>query len=420
MHGVHRLICAVGAALMATIAATAANQAHAEVYSWTQHAVGGLEARAITDHATCPVAEIDGRPAAMQARAQPGDGFPITVCTLAVPDASKVLLIAGRALPLPAGAPKRIAVIGDTGCRLKGSYLQACNDLEKWPFRRIAEAVAAKKPDLIIHVGDYHYRETTCPIGDAGCAGSPFGDNWSAWREDFFAPALPLLSAAPWVAVRGNHEECARGGRGWSRTLEAADFNAVAGCNAASQPFIVQLPQVALAVVDTSLAPEPTMDEALAAVFRAQYALLAKLEPKPIWLLQHRPIWSTGGVVAGLPFGDNKTLALAARDTLPAHVQFILSGHHHIFQVLSYAEDLPAQIVVGHGGDFLNKGRSTDPAGWTINGATIKSGLHQAGRFGFAMLEPHDGTWVVTNYDQNGAALQHCSFNGRQASCATE
>ena len=61
---------------------------------------------------------------------------------------------------------------------------------------------------------------SSSPAGLAGCAGSPFGDNWPTWQADFFAPAQPLLRAAPWVVVRGNHEDCSREGLGWFRFLD--------------------------------------------------------------------------------------------------------------------------------------------------------------------------------------------------------
>ena len=48
-----------------------------------------------------------------------------------------------------------------------------------------------------------------------GCAGSPWGDNWTTWQADFFTPAAPLLAAAPIVLVRGNHEDCDRAGPGF-------------------------------------------------------------------------------------------------------------------------------------------------------------------------------------------------------------
>lgn len=407
------------AALVALLAVSAwpVSPARAFVYSWTQYSIAGLEARAATDAGTCPAANIDGKVVPMLSRAMPDEAFPLSACSLPLAATVKTVSIDSKPLPLGAPAPKRIAILGDTGCRLKEIYTQSCNDPAQWPFGVIAAAIAAKKPDLIIHVGDYHYRETPCPSGDAGCAGSPYGDNWDAWREDFFKPVAPLLQSAPWVFVRGNHEDCKRGGRGWSRMLEPADFDAIRQCNRTTEPYLVHLPNVTLAVVDTATAPEPTLDTRRAEAFRKQYASLPR-DAGPVWLLQHRPIWSTGGTVAGLPFGDNKTLAEAARNTLAPNVQLMLSGHHHIFQVLSYVENLPAQLVVGHGGDYLNLGRTIDPAGLVINGITVKSGLHVTGQFGFAIMESQGDAWTVTNYDRTGAPQHTCAVAGRQASCS--
>ena len=123
--------------------------------------------------------------------------------------------------------------------------------------------------------------------------------------------------------------------------------------------------------------------------------------------------------MAGFPFGDNKTLAAAARDTLPKQVELMISGHHHIFQVLNYAEDLPPQIITGHGGDYLNIGRSHNPAGWVINGVTVKSGLHEIGKFGFAMIEPQGNGFILTNYDVSGKALQRCGMKTRVLACSS-
>ncbi len=64
------------------------------------------------------------------------------------------------------------------------------------------------------------YREDECPAGNTGCAGSPSGYGWAPWNADFFAPAAPLFAAAPWVMVRGNHEDCSRAGEGWFRFLD--------------------------------------------------------------------------------------------------------------------------------------------------------------------------------------------------------
>ncbi len=417
MHG----LIGIGARVLGFLAVSSL-PVHAESRAWLQYVADGVEARVITDSSICPQMTVDGNAVAMTVRAGPSAGFATTVCSTKVPPAAVTVRVENIALQMPVSAPKRIAIVGDTGCRLKGIYIQACNDPLQWPFRKIADAIAAKAPDLIIHVGDYHYRETPCPLGDAGCAGSPSGDSWDVWREDFFTPAARLLARAPWVMVRGNHEVCGRGGIGWTRMLEAAPFDLVKPCAGTSAPFLVRLADMTLAVVDTSGAPEPIAAGAVSEEFRGYYAGLETTTSGPVWLLQHRPIWSAGGMVAGLPFGDNKTLAAAARSVLPKRVQLILSGHHHVFQVVSYYEDLPAQIVVGHGGDYLNKGRSTDPAGWSINGVTVKRGVHQVGQFGFAMMEADaaTGQWGLSNYDTEGMAMQRCNLSGRDVTCVSE
>jgi hypothetical protein len=281
----------------------------------------------------------------------------------------------------------------------------------------IAEVVAQLKPDLVIHVGDYHYRETPCPADEAGCAGSPFGDTWPVWRADFFSPADTLLKVAPWVFVRGNHEECDRGGQGWSRALEPYMFDAAKDCNGVGKPFVVRLPGLTLAVVDVSSAREERVDEVQAQAIREQYHSLDGTTVGPTWVLQHRPIWSPGGTFAGKLVGDNKTLAVAASGMIPENVELILSGHHHLFQVLSYQSNLPVQIVSGNSGDYLNPVSSTDPTGWVINGITVKSGLHMPGSFGFSIFEKQNEGWLLTNYSRLGVVRTSCFIKDRTAAC---
>ncbi len=217
--------------------------------------------------------------------------------------------------------------------------------------------------------------------------------------------------------VRGNHEECDRGGQGWSRTLAPYAFVAETRCDGSGEPFAVPLPDLTLAVLDVSSAREAKRDETQAEAFRAQYKAVAKMSSGPIWILQHRPIWSAGGAFAGKLVGDNKTLAAAAQDVIPANVDLILSGHHHLFQVLKYKADLPVQVVAGHGGDYLNQASPLDPAGWTFGQVVVESGINMTGTFGFAILEKQDGGWQLVDYDEFGVALKWCKLKGRAATC---
>ncbi len=214
-------------------------------------------------------------------------------------------------------------MIGDTGCRIKGTAIQNCNDPKQWPFAEIAAQAAKLKPDLVIHVGDYLYRESPCPAGDKRCDGTPWGDNWPAWAADFFTPAAPLLAASPWVILRGNHEDCERSGPGWLRLLGPLLFNPVAGCVSHVPLYTVPLGDVDLAVMDNADAPDATVDADLRTEYEADFAQLAKLK-MPLWFAMHRPIWGAvtlqqfGMSVTG---GGNRTLIAS----LPTPIQHVVA-----------------------------------------------------------------------------------------------
>ena len=413
------------AQFLALSAALVASTAQArDLYRWVQYVPGGIEARAVTDSPACPAANIDGQPANMVERSAPGANYPVRGCALPVPKGAKLVTIDGVPVPLPKERANRILVMGDTGCRMKGAdRAQACNDISEWPFRLGAAMSSDFKPDLVIHVGDMHYRETACPVGDKGCAGSPFGDTWGVWKEDFFDPAEPLLNTAPWVMVRGNHEECGRGGIGWARTLDPYAYDPQSGrdgCLGVKQPYQVDLGGVTVVVMDVSTADDQKVNEAQAALFRPQFEL-AKSIPGPVWFTFHRPIWAMETMVKGKLIGDNKTLAAAAKGALSPNVQALLSGHIHVFEVLKYENDLPLQLISGNGGDELSMD-VVPPVGLEVNGEKIIAGVAKPGIFGFAMMERDtadaSGTkWALTAHDRRGQIIARCNLDNRQLSC---
>jgi hypothetical protein len=75
---------------------------------------------------------------------------------------------------------RRIVVIGDTGCPLKGTLARDCNDPVKWPFAVVACLAAPRRPDLVFHVHHYLYRKSACPDDRPGCLASPYGDSRAA------------------------------------------------------------------------------------------------------------------------------------------------------------------------------------------------------------------------------------------------
>jgi hypothetical protein len=144
---------------------------------------------------------IDGAQQPMTIRALPDATFPVLVCERPIPAGVTSASVENLPLPLPKATLKSIAAFGDTGCRLKAAKaatkggnaaadedrgkFQDCNNPALWPFVQVAQSVADAKPDLVIHLGDYLYRESACPQDDAGCARSPFGDDWPTWKAIF-------------------------------------------------------------------------------------------------------------------------------------------------------------------------------------------------------------------------------------------
>ena len=155
----------------------------------------------------------------------------------------------------------------------------------------------------MIHVGDYLYRVAPCPAGNAGCAGTPYGDNWPAWKADFFAPASPLLAAAPWVFVRGNHESCLSMGRGYLRLIGPLNF--APGCAGHLAPYRVPLGDFELMVMDNADADDVNVDAAKTPVYQAELAEAVRPSPLPVWLVMHRPIWAAMTGPLGVPIGGN-------------------------------------------------------------------------------------------------------------------
>lgn len=403
-------------ALLACLAFFALTPARGgDFYFWTQFTESGVEARAVVEEGLCPQASVDGRDAKMVVRASASAAFPVTVCALRIPKGAIAATVKGRPLALPRERIDRILLIGDTGCRLKALTLQGCNSLKAWPLRLVADLSAETAPDLVIHVGDLIYRERECPQDMKACAGSPHGDSFETWKADWFQPAQALLEAAPIVFVRGNHEDCARNGAGWTRFSSAFAF--AESCSHQEPPFFLDLGGVTLAVLDVTQAEDRVADDATSLLFKGQFAGLASMRG-PLWIAMHKPVYGATRVKDGIVEGENKTLVAAARDAMPQNVEALLSGHLHVFQAMSYAQDFPAQIIAGMGGDMLDALAPNRIDGLVIGDRTVENGFGVPNKFGYAMLERQgDGGWLLQDFDAHGAPLARCRLNGRKLSC---
>lgn len=369
----------------------------------------------------CPAIAIDGAQQPMSVRAPADTGndaaFPVLTCEFLIPSGAGSASVLGRDLPLPKSAFNAIAAFGDTGCRLnqwENAY-QDCDKTAKWPFSKVAAAVAKEKPDLVIHVGDYYYRESACPTAMPGCKGSPYGDSWDTWKADFFAPAAPLLTQAPWIMTRGNHEDCSRGGVAYFRFLapDVAPNQSPRACVDLMPYYTVAAGGRSFIVMDSANAKDGCKTSCNDADFAAQFAAM---KPAPgTWWISHRPVWGIGR-----NFTVNEALqrALAATNgKLPDGIVLALSGHMHTWEALSFADNRSPQLIVGNGGTALDETIKRKLIGFSIGGTTVSDAKIEHS-WGYTIFTPaKGGAWTATFRDITGKQKFACTLTPTDMDC---
>jgi hypothetical protein len=378
---------------------------------------GRLIARVIVD-GECPSLVIDDLDVDMTRRAPASDAFPVTACEATVPFGTSSASILNQDLPLPRGPIRRIAVIGDTGCRVNDweKKYQACNDSEAWPFARVAESVAAWHPDLIVHVGDYLYRESPCPTNFGGCEGNPHGDNWATWDADFFDPAASLLGSAPWIFMRGNHETCNRNPEGWFHFLDPRTYQAT--CQRFTEPYVILLLGPTFAVIDSAEAADESDTPQETAEYTREFEVLGQIAAPGSWLVTHRPVW---GILKSKQREfdvENATYAASSGDSLKANYAVVLSGHIHVAETIAFDEtsDRRPQLISGNAGTALDDIPTASPSAGELGDPAVAQ-AETLSAFGFMTIEPNGDGWIATQRDKNGNPLLDCILDVSELRC---
>lgn len=418
-------------------------------------------ARAITTDGTCPALLLDGAPAAapMGVRFSNTPGFPVTECEAIVPPGHAVATVGDVTLKLPVANPRRILVIADTGCRMNGASQQNCNDPSAFPLQFLANYEALFKPDLIVHVGDYFYRDTDCRGAFPGCNDpaspnyEPYGDNWASWNGDLLTPAKTLLAAAPWVMTRGNHESCGRGAHGWFTLLDPRPYNANAvNCAAGSffngsatsypagtdphgydfEPtYVVPAGPVNFLVHDSSYANDAAVDATTAARFAADLGpvLAAVGTSSANVFMTHKPTYGlvTGAPTTGGDFTEQYLFngLLNGASGVPYSIGLFLSGHIHQFEYVNFSDytRFAPQVVVGVGGTLLdtptappaltdayqNQPFTIHDTPSTTTAANVSHAYSQA-EFGFAVLDATPAGYVANVYNIGANRSGRCTI----------
>ena len=450
----------IGCASAPDAASTASSTAIIDALFTVKAAGDRAVVRAITRASLCPdITWGDGRRERMRVRAEAalvpprGDSaqsdskpayFDVLTCEIDWPHRAASAMVEGRVVPAPHKDIRKIVLIADTGCRMKASEnaFQDCNDNARWPFAQVASSAAALKPDLVIHIGDTHYRESPCPAGNSGCADSPWGYGYDAWKADLFTPAAPLLAAAPWLFVRGNHESCFRAGQGWFRFVDTGVWTSARSCDLPaldadadfSEPYAVPVGADSQFIVfDSSKSsgkPYASTDPAFGK-YAAQMRQVSRLADttKNSFFLSHHPLLAFAPVDAAgtVKPGGSRGLQSAFASVLPQRlfpdkVDVVMHGHIHLFEAMSFSSAHPASLVLGNAGS-ATEGRA--PVSVAIGteaypGARVEDYASRS-EFGFAVMERVDGSreaqWRVTEYDVYGDAKIVCEIMGSKSRC---
>jgi len=306
-----------------------------------------------------------------------------------------------------------------------------------WPLAQIAATAAAMKPDLVLHIGDYHYRENACPADIAGCKDSPWGYGWDTWEADLFKPAAPLLAAAPWIVVRGNHEECARAGQGWFRLLDTGPYSAARSCDDPvndgtanyTTPYAVPLGSDTQVIVfdsaRTGKAALPVTDPQFIAYqkdFKTVATLAAKARTTSLFV-NHHPILGYAPVAGSAPAGGNAALLSVAAQVNPSAyyppgIALALHGHVHDFQAINFSSNHPATFVSGNGGDNLDAALP-DPFPANLPpapGVTLDRITHSV-TFGFMVMDRSGTGWTFKAYTKAGRLMATCTQSLNRIAC---
>ncbi|MFJ9863390.1 metallophosphoesterase [Streptomyces sp. NPDC101165] len=437
-----------------------------EAWAWTQLTSHGTQIRYVsTDTSqTCPSVRYTlgtQMTVPLQRVSTPvGAHFPTTVCESGsqtpVPlGASNAHLLPGTVqaatlhptgghLPLPTWTtttrPGTIDVIGDTGCELPvnpADPAQHC--ATAWPFKPIADSVARAAPDLVIHTGDYLYRNDPGRADDKarnpGCTMRTDASSWACVVADFFRPAEALLAAAPVALTRGNHEDCTQpGGAGdaWFRYL--ADELRNGSCSRFPPPATIRAGTLNLVSVDSSSADDS--GTAQVNTYARQFDIVNQAaqqrSSEDFFVVTHKPVWmvkaagQAQGAVEWATHVLDDAVAHTSLGRLANNVRLALSGHIHLYQMLDFNTRRPPQLTVGSSGGPLDDGPIDSNAmrqqigtpGQTVHNARTQEEAPTAtpprlgGVFGYGQLHHNNGTWDLTFHRTDGSVRgQTCTLS---------
>lgn len=404
----------------------------------------------------------------------------LRACQANLPKKLASAKVGGRKVPaaLPATFNK-IALFGDTGCRVDDDLHQDCASPTQWPLAKNSKMIAKERADVAIFTGDFYYREARCgdtkadpdpespvnrPVIDK-CGGTPepvpgadFRDTDYGWMADVFIPMAPLLSSTPILPVRGNHEECFRAGNGWFLFFDSSPLGPAACAPATAYGKVPEGVVTPTWKFDMPISDRRTLRTVVVDSANGRNSEVTSWTPKQrpayekadqlsapakgqeSWLLTHRPMFGVTSTAedSGLTSWNNWTSIdqTAAAYGLIKNYTAMIASHIHVAQVVQIPGQ-PAQVVVGNGGSIPDSSDlSTYPLpkfGPLVGGDALPlpntpayakpyptaSYLWTTIKYGYVVAQPGGKAqkWTLTQKDFTGDVYASCRMSGKQTTC---
>ena len=336
--------------------------------------------RVISEGISCPSAVVDGKLVEMDIFEHQKKGFPILLCKLNIKDNIKKLVIGGINMNIPKFYDfKKIGFIGNTGCQLNDKKVQNC--YKDWKFANIAFNLLNKKPDLLVHLGGYVYREK-CNDSTL-CQGINTGDNWDAWKDDFFEPIKYLLESTPLIFTYGEQEKCDKMGNGWRLFFGDKSY-----CSDEKNSFSVKIDDMLSYLIINGAITKQNIEN---------INLIRRFDTiENIWVISSNPFFacdkndkiSYNHLDSITKISDDHLSNNQKSLLLDQKIKTIISSNFKLQQFCKDKDNNRLQIIIGNSGALMdddNQYKSDNKYGFTI----IKK-------------DPATDSWDIVSYDING------------------
>ena len=169
-----------------------------------------------------------------------------------------------------------------------------------------------------------------------------------------------------------------------------------------------------VAVLDSSAANDDRAVRKQVSIYTSQ---LRSLNTHQAWLVDHHPFWGIRPGILGAAAGPlSAPLEVAWEKAAPKGIDLVLSGHTHLFEVISFDHGRPPQIVAGDGGTSLAAALPASLNGRKIHGLAITASQTKR-EFGYTMLSKTGAGWTLELKAPTGATHVACRIEGSRAIC---